>query len=229
MLMRTGWPVGQRIVHVGQRRIDLVVAEDAEALVDREALLRGDNPVEPPYWAHLWSGAVELARHIDTDVSCAGQRVLDLGCGLGLVGIVASLSGAEVTFLDRDPDALACAERAAARNGCRKVRFRQADFTRDDLGSTFDLLLGAEVLYDAASWTGFATFIARHLEPAGRAILADAHRAPTDGFYLALDASRCTWSLERVVVREDGLPLDVDIVTVCAQARSTGAPAAAGR
>jgi predicted nicotinamide N-methyase len=211
-----GQRLGERIVHVGQRRVDLVVAEDVESLIDRDALLRHDSPVEPPYWAHLWSGAVELARYVDSDVPCARRRVLDLGCGLGLVGIVASLHGGDVTFLDRDPDALEYAARAAARNGCRGVRFQQADFTCDDLGSTFDLVLGAEVLYDPASWTGLATFIARHLAPAGSAIIADAHRTPTEGFYMALGASRSTWSVERVVVREDGLPVDVDIVTVCA-------------
>jgi len=227
MSARTGWGIGQRIVHVGQRRITLVVAKDIEALVDREALLRQDSPVEPPYWAHLWSGAVELARYIDGGVSCAERRVLDLGCGLGLVGIVASLLGGEVTFLDRDPDALVYAERAAARNGCRGVRFRQADFTCDDLGSTFDLVLGAEILYDPASWTGLTTFIAKHLAPAGHAILADAHRTSTEGFYVALGELGYTWSLDRVVVREDGLPRDVDLVTVQASSRTTRAPVVA--
>jgi predicted nicotinamide N-methyase len=40
---------------------------DLERHVDRAALLGGDEPPEPPYWAHLWSGALVLARPCRAD------------------------------------------------------------------------------------------------------------------------------------------------------------------
>src|SRR5512137_971911 len=76
---------------------------DLEHHVDRTALLAGDDPPEPPYWAHLWSGAVVLAAAIPAGV----RSVVELGCGLGLPGLVAARRGARVTFVDRAAVALA--------------------------------------------------------------------------------------------------------------------------
>ena len=52
-------------VAIGSRSLTLLRVKDLERLVDREALLRDDTE-EPPYWAHLWTGALTLARYIDS-------------------------------------------------------------------------------------------------------------------------------------------------------------------
>lgn len=53
----------------------------------------------------------------------ADDRVLDLGCGCGVVGICAArLIGADRVFLiDNDPAAVACAEANAMANGCPEL------------------------------------------------------------------------------------------------------------
>ena len=60
MQQRVGVDAAIRIVPVGRHHVQLAVVDDLEALVDREALLRAVNPADPPYWAYLWTGAVEL-------------------------------------------------------------------------------------------------------------------------------------------------------------------------
>ncbi len=77
---------------IGSRQLTLLRVKDLERWVDREALLR-DETEEPPYWAHLWTGSLTLARYIEERVECRDLNVLDLGCGLGLTGIVASFKG----------------------------------------------------------------------------------------------------------------------------------------
>ena len=80
-------------------------------------------------------------------LSCAafepGQRVLDLGCGCGLVGILAAkVCGAEnVVLCDIDPLAVDIARRNAARNGAGGVKAVVSDgfSALDDTG--FDLIL----------------------------------------------------------------------------------------
>lgn len=72
-----------------------------------------------------------------------GMRVLDLGCGCGLVGILAAqiCGEANVTLSDIDPLAVEVARRNAARNGVPGVRVVASDgFSRlDEAG--FDLIL----------------------------------------------------------------------------------------
>ncbi len=72
-----------------------------------------------PYWAYQWAGGTALARFIlDNPDAVAGRRVLDLGCGGGLVAIAAAKAGArEVAAVDVDPAAVAAARLAGAANG----------------------------------------------------------------------------------------------------------------
>src|SRR5689334_16055775 len=44
-------------VRVGDDTIALWSVAALERYVDRAALLSDEDPPEPPYWAHLWSGA----------------------------------------------------------------------------------------------------------------------------------------------------------------------------
>jgi len=54
------------------------------------------NAPEPPYWAHLWTGSRALARWVAMEIECPGKRVVEIGCGLGLAGIVAARRGGSV-------------------------------------------------------------------------------------------------------------------------------------
>ena len=198
---------------IGSRRLTLLRVKDLERWVDREALLR-DETEEPPYWAHLWTGSITLARHIEKHVECRDRQILDLGCGLGLTGIVAALKGGRVTFADKEPEALAFATVNAQVNDCPLFEAKLLDFTRDVMDQRFSLILGAEILYDRPVFLKLIAFLRHHLNPGGRALFADARRTNTDDFYYWLDAAGLTWTREAVDEREENLPLSVSIVTI---------------
>lgn len=70
-----------------------------------------------PYWAVPWPGGQGLARFLlDGPELATGRRVVDLGCGGGLIALAAARAdAAEVLALDEDPNALiACAQNARA-------------------------------------------------------------------------------------------------------------------
>lgn len=198
---------------VGSRQLTLLRVKDLQRWVDREALLR-DETEEPPYWAHLWTGSLTLARCIEEWIECRDLNVLDLGCGLGLTGIVASLKGGQVTFADKEPEALAFATVNAQINNCPLFEARVLDFTKDALAQQFSLILGAEILYDRPTFPALVAFLVRHLSPNGRAVLADAKRTNTDDFYRQLDQAGLAWTKEEIPEREENLPLTISIVTV---------------
>ena len=208
-----------RIAHFAAELTSIEIGGDAIALwrvanleqhIDREALLAGDDPPEPPYWAHLWTGAVVLAGAVPADAG----RVIEVGCGLGLPGLVAARRGARVTFVDRIAAPLAFVRASAVANGLGQVDACVADFAGDALRGPFDLVLAAEVLYDRATLGTLARTLRRCLRPGGRALLTDARRTDTAAFYAALDASGLPWGATEHAVREEGLPLSVRLVEV---------------
>src|SRR5206468_1103110 len=124
---------------VGDTTVALWRVAELARHVDRAALLAADEAPEPPYWAHLWSGAVVLA----TAVPRGARRVLELGCGVGLPGLTAARRGARVTFVDRVPAALAFVRASARANGLAAVDLVAADATAPALAARFDLVLAA--------------------------------------------------------------------------------------
>lgn len=100
---------------------------------------------EPAYWSFCWaSGQVMAHWLLENPEWVAGRRVLDFGCGSGVVAIAAAKAGArEVVAADIDADALAATAVNARRNG---VTLTLAEDWREVARA--DILLAADVLYD---------------------------------------------------------------------------------
>ena len=199
-------------VAIGTETIALWQVANLERHVDRVALLAADDPPEPPYWAHLWSGARVLAERLP-----AARTAIDLGCGLGLTGLAAARRGARVTCVDRAADALAFVRASATANGLGRPDLVAADFTTLVLRARFELVLAAEVLYDRAAFAPLATAIARLIAPGGLALVADAGRIDTCAFYTELASAGLRWRATEHAVREDGLPVTVRLVKATAR------------
>jgi len=105
------------------------------------------------------------------DLPLDGRRVLDLGCGTGILALAAKKLGARrVLALDFDPAAVAAARRNARRNGIRGVTIEQHDilsWTPDE--DPFDIIL-ANIFADVLT----ASFpkMKRLLAPGGLLILS---------------------------------------------------------
>jgi predicted nicotinamide N-methyase len=103
-----------------------------------------------PYWAHHWGGGLVLARHLlDRPETVTGKRVVDLGCGSGIVAIAAMLAGARAaTAVDVDPHAVIATRLNAAINGVG-VDVACADWL-DAPPPAADLLLVGDLFYETA-------------------------------------------------------------------------------
>lgn len=89
---------------------------------------------------HIDRGTLAMLSHADI---APGMRIMDLGCGYGVVGILAAkIVGEENVFMsDADPAAVETARRNAERNGVGGVRlFLSNGFDSVD-ASGFDLIL----------------------------------------------------------------------------------------
>jgi len=205
-----GFRAARTRVDVGVDTIALWRVADLERDVDRDALLAGDDPREPPYWAHLWSGAQVLAEAVPRGRATA----IELGCGLGLPGLVAARRSARVTFVDRVLAPLAFVRASAAACGFTTIDVVAADATGAAVSARFDLVLAAELLYDRALFGALACAVRDRLAPGGVALLADARRIDTRQFYEEVDRVGLRFRASEHRVREEGLPVTVRLVEI---------------
>ena len=175
------------------RVLDEVAAEE-----DRLEKERGRVPEDQlhlPYWAELWDSATGmgqfLAAHFERPLS-----VLDLGCGMGLSGTVAARLGHSVLFADLESPALLFA-RLNSLGHAGRVRARRVDWRSDRLGEQFDLILGADILYERKQWDFLEPFWRAHLAAGGSVLLGEPGRQTGDQFVDWI-ATR-GWSLEAIV------------------------------
>jgi|TARA_B110001454_G_scaffold219172_1_gene250660 predicted nicotinamide N-methyase len=129
--------------------IDLQLLASNSALLQLDAQQIGQYWQQLPYWAFAWAAGQGLAQHILLNPELvAGKRVLDFGCGSGIVGIAAAKAGAEsVLCCDSDPLALLACQHNAARNG---VDISVTSAWCGEVGQ-LDCLLAADILYDLTS------------------------------------------------------------------------------
>lgn len=150
----------------------------ADALFD-EAEFDRDERI--PYWADLWPSALALARYLCA-LDLSGRRAIELGCGVGLPGVVALDRGADVLATDHYEVALDFAAYNAARatagiNAAGEFTTSLLDWRDPPKGSdTFDLVLAADVLYERSNVPLMVELVPRLLACGGEMLLADPRR-----------------------------------------------------
>ena len=181
-------PVVISTFRLAGREVRLVAPGDPDRLLDDPDVLawnRRDDYM--PYWAYLWPGAVMLAEAVAREPMACGDPALEIGCGLGLAGLVGLARGLRVHFTDYDEAALEFVARSVRENGFDPAAFSTARLDwRDPPDDRFPLILAADVLYERRLVPMVADVLARMLEPGGLALIADPNRASAEGLPEAL-------------------------------------------
>lgn len=185
--------------------LTVLAVRDPDALLDRvdPAAFAGEERL--PYWAEVWPAAVGLGLHLFEHPIRTTRRVLELGCGIGVVGLAAAKAGLLVLACDYEPDALDFARYNALINGvASRIVFRQFDWRRPDLSERFPVIIGSDIVYERSDHPSLLALLDRTLEPGGMFVLSDPHRSPAEAFVAAMIEHGYRHTAQPRRVRVDG-------------------------
>jgi predicted nicotinamide N-methyase len=171
---------------IGGLRVELLRVADVDTLLDRLPKIQYRPDERLPYWADLWPSSLALADYLCKTMELRGWEVLELGCGLGLVGIVASQLGGVVTFTDYEADALAFTRYNVLRNRCQQAVIRHLDWHAPSLGQTYALVLASDVLYERSNFDALLRVLDTALGENGQFIFAEPNRPVARDFFRLL-------------------------------------------
>jgi len=164
------------VPHVSE--ISLHVADESVPIWQKTEEELDAIGLPPPYWAFAWAGGQALARYVlDHPEIVAGQRVLDLGSGSGLVAIAAAMAGAVVAASDIDPfTESAISLNMEANNVYVDVLVRDLLNDAPPLGTRYDVILVGDLFYERDTAARAVVFLDRHTAVGTRVLIGDPGR-----------------------------------------------------
>ncbi|EDX85685.1 Methyltransferase domain family [Synechococcus sp. PCC 7335] len=173
-------------ITVGSKTFQIAYPGNADELLDHPSTQDAFHVDQyMPYWAELWPSSQMLSNVLIQQTWPANHRALEIGCGVGLAGIVALSLGMHVTFSDYDATAVEFAAENAIANGFTHFDKLPLDW-RFPPNFQVPLLLAADVIYEERNIAPLVTFIQTVLEPGGICLLSDSDRSTKGEFRYAL-------------------------------------------
>jgi predicted nicotinamide N-methyase len=149
-------------------------------------------------FGQVWPAGQLLAQAM-YKVELNGERILELGCGIGLASLVLQRRGANVVASDIHPLTEPFLAYNSALNALPAVHYRQLHWDQPlpTLGQ-FDVIIASDVLYERGHAELINDVVARHANAAAQVVVTDPGRGNSARFTrlmqaqgYVLDQSRC--------------------------------------
>jgi len=185
----------QRELVVGKRSFRFLVPVSLEPFVDPENVFNAF-----PLWAKIWEASLVLANRLSAMPPLRSQRWLELGAGLGVVGLVAAAFQHDITITEYDRHALDFIRANAHLNDCKPRGIRPLDWMKPDLDTRFDRIVGSELVYNEKDFPALQSLFLSLLKPDGEILLAGEARK-TNAPFLDLMQSAFRIDMARTTLR----------------------------
>ena len=149
-----------------------------------------------PLFGLLWPSGSHLAARLGARTLVSTDRILEIGCGLGLASLVGHRAGADVTASDCHPLAGRFLAHNLVLNDLGPMKYRHGQWPgvvlpRDAIDESapvivhgeFDLIIGSDVLYERDERGQLADFIARLAAPVAEVWIVDPNRGNRSHFH----------------------------------------------
>lgn len=188
------WPVHEdlhenlekSVLELTTLKVQFLVGGQMEMLLrgDLQQAIEGNFDIVPGVYEggmKVWECSIDLAGYVDNRLSIdSDTRVLELGCGAGLPGLVACLKGASVDFQDYNKEVL---QLVTIPNAFANIRSRVNEWCRFFAGDwsaladhikseQYDLILTSETIYSTATYQSLITILKKAVKHNGTVLVA---------------------------------------------------------
>lgn len=166
--------------------------QHADPLGDAARL--GISSAQWPLFGLLWPSGAHLAARLALRPVLLAERILEIGCGLGLASLVGHRRGADITASDVHPLAAAFLLENLRLNRLPPMKYRHGPWAAPavpaigDVQGEFDLLIGSDLLYERDDRAMLSGFIGRHAAPVAEVWIVDPDRGNRPAFNRAMAA-----------------------------------------
>ena len=204
-----------------QEQISVLGVDDLiiRSLLDRQQCADPDGAAEQlgissaawPLFGLLWPSGSHLAARLAARPVTAGERILELGCGLGLASLVGHRRGADMTASDCHPLAGSFFAENLRLNALAPMKYRHGHWSASltqqrhacdgglqALRGRFDLIIGSDLLYERDEGGGLARFIGHHAAPGAVVWIVDPDRGNRAAFNRNMAAQGFSLQEERL-------------------------------
>ena len=154
-----------------------------------DRFLHSDDPFKDfPLWSKPWEASWVLADYLAGKEVEPDKHFLEIGAGMGLVGITASCFGHNFTITEYNPHAIQFARANALLNDCMNLEITELDWHSPSLRGSFDYIVGSEVTYKDEGYAPLHGLIKSFLKPSGKVILCSEVRKTAMVFFQQMQA-----------------------------------------
>ncbi len=148
-----------------------------------------------PLFGLVWPSGIQLAARVAAHPVTTGERILEIGCGLGLASLVGHRRGADITASDCHPLAASFLRENERLNEMSAVPYRHGMWSEGLMTGAaqqrqayplvtgrFDLIVGSDVLYERDDSGSLPWFISQHAAPGAQIWIVDPDRSNRTAF-----------------------------------------------
>lgn len=139
-------------------------------VADLTPLLTGNvfkNAPEFPFWVKIWEASLVLAEFMANIPLDKDKRILEVGAGMAVPGMVASAFGYNVTVTDYEDEIMDFVRVSSIINQCEDLKCETLDWFEPSKLGEFDIILASEVVFHKRFFEPLLNVLKEYLAPGG--------------------------------------------------------------